>query len=437
MQMPPEHTDQQPSPDFLSSIPWKRQQFYWLLFSAFCLVTLAVRYPLGLHHATLWAEDGIWYQNAYQHGWSSLLLPHVGYLQTASRIVALLAQSLPLGDVPVFFAVIALLIQAAPAIYVTSSRFAPLVPDWRIRFLLGGFMITMPYGFEEFVILTNTQWHLALLGFLIVISPATATTRGAIWESFCLAIAGLSGPFSILLTPFAVYERWQRKDTAAQRRLIIMGASALIQLGFLMVFHHTRTLPAPLGASVSGFFKIVSLQVFVGGLAGFNGATWISRQPWWADSTLLPFIVTVSGMFLLAVAAKTGSSAFRKLLVFAALMLTVAMISPLAAKVEPQWQALARPGIGGRYYMMPILAWFTALLVVTLQAKIRSIRLVGMLLLSTTLFGIVMDWHYPDMLVVSPAGFSDSVARFQNAAPGKVISFPIRPPGWNMWLQKK
>ncbi|WP_157692542.1 hypothetical protein [Granulibacter bethesdensis] len=400
-------------------------------------MTLAVRYPLGLHHATLWAEDGIWYQNAYQYGWSSLLLPHVGYLQTASRIGALLAQPLPLGNVPFFFAVIALLIQAAPAIYVASSRFAPLVPDWRIRFLLGGFLITMPYGFEEFVILTNTQWHLALLSFLIVIAPPTVTTSGGLVESCCLAIAGLSGPFSILLTPFAAYERWQRKDTAARRRLIIIGASALIQFGFLMVFHHTRTLPAPLGASISGFFKIVSVQIFIGGLAGFHGAVWISRQAWWADSSLLPFIVTVSGLFLLAIAAKAGSPTFRKLLAFAILMLTVAIISPLAAKVEPQWQALARPGIGGRYYMMPILAWFAALLVVALQARQRLIRLVGMLLLSTSLIGIVLDWRYPDMLIVSPAGFSDSVARFQNAAPGKVISFPIRPPGWNMWLQKK
>jgi hypothetical protein len=70
----------------------------------FFAIVLFVRCPATILHPEFWAEDGvIWYSDAYTIGWHSLFSPHTGYLQTISRLVALVAQGFPLQWAPGIF----------------------------------------------------------------------------------------------------------------------------------------------------------------------------------------------------------------------------------------------------------------------------------------------------------------------------------------------
>jgi hypothetical protein len=91
---------------------------------------LFLRCPATLLHAEFWAEDGVvWYADAYNAGWHSLFFLLNGYLQTISRLVALLAQFLPLAWAPTLFAVAALLVQTLTAVFIVSARMATVWPS--------------------------------------------------------------------------------------------------------------------------------------------------------------------------------------------------------------------------------------------------------------------------------------------------------------------
>ena len=96
------------------------------------------RGPGHLLHPELWAEDGVvWLHRAYSAGWHCLTIPCAGYLQTLSRLGALLAVALPLTQAPLIFALIAFVIQLTPVVLLLSPRGALLPPSRTARWQAG------------------------------------------------------------------------------------------------------------------------------------------------------------------------------------------------------------------------------------------------------------------------------------------------------------
>ena len=85
----------------------------------------------------------------------------------------------PLGRLPLLFVLVAVPVQVMPAALVASRRFATLVPSFSVRLLLALTYLLIPNSAEVNSNLTNAQWHLALLAFMVVVADEEGRWWGA------------------------------------------------------------------------------------------------------------------------------------------------------------------------------------------------------------------------------------------------------------------
>ncbi|NET62611.1 MAG: hypothetical protein F6K47_42925 [Symploca sp. SIO2E6] len=159
----PEHSNQvKHKPD----LTWKLRCL--ILFIAVAIVVS--RRPDVVFNAQFYAEDGrVWYADAYNLGAiPSLFLPYAGYLTTIQRLGGAVSQIFPFLWAPLVFNLIAIIIQILPAILITSSRFSVLIPNRYSRLFLAFLYLALPNSIEIHANLTNTQWHLAIVAYLVV-----------------------------------------------------------------------------------------------------------------------------------------------------------------------------------------------------------------------------------------------------------------------------
>ncbi len=392
---------------------------------------LVSRHPEILFRAAFWAEDGaLWFPNAREHGLQTLVWPEVGYLQTVSRLGGLLAQALPLRWAPTSFAVLALLIQVAPPVFLVSGRWRAAWPDPWTRWLAALAYVALPNAFEVYVNLTNAQWHLAALGFLIVVADPPRSRAAQVFDGAALLLSGLSGPFCLLLAPIAAWQAWERLDRVALWRLGLVLLAVAVQVGFLMHMVGSGRSTAPLGAGAELLARFLASQVFLAVLFGEHGVQAILALPAWR-SGLLPVASSLAGVALGLYACIVGPPILRKACLFAGLVLAAALMHPQVSNDQQQWPLMALPFVGGRYWFFPMLACIGVVLAL-LAAGPWPGRVVG-----AALLGIVA-WHVPAEWPVwpfgDPTGFPSAARRFEAAPPGTRVSFPSRPQGAHMVL---
>ncbi len=399
-------------------------------------VLIISRKPAALLHAELWGDEGwSFYPDAYRVGWRCLLIPAGGYLDTLQRLVGLAVQPLPLTAVPTAFAAVALCVQLLPALFLVSRRMAAALPSAPVRLLLALLYAVLPNELEFYVNLTNAQWNLALLAFLILVAAPPRSRTGRLLDSLVLVLSGLSGPFMLLLLPVSVWQLAARRHPGDRRHLLIVAATALVQLGVLvLVSHGGGRSTAPLGAGPRMFARVVSLQVILGAELGLRTLGRITVLRVWQDN-LLPVLLTVSGTVLAVLALWRGSPLLRRFVLFCALLLAAALVSPQVSLTEPQWLMMTIPPLGNRYFSFPVMAWIA--IVTTLAAdRARPVRLVGRALL-----GVIVLWAVPHdwaVLRMQPTDFPARARAFEAAPPGTRMSFPIVPNGLSpMILVKK
>ncbi len=407
-----------------------------LLMMAFVLaLVLLSRKPAVLLHAELWGDDGwSWYPDAYRVGWHSLLLPVGGYLNTFQRIVGLAVQPFPLTWVPTLFALAGLAAQLAPIVFLVSGRMRRVIPDARLRVVLAFVLVGMPNTVELYVNLTNAQWNLALLAFLVLLAspPVRPWERG--FDIGVLVLSGLSGPFCLLLVPIAAWQVYERRSRADLVRTAILCAAACVQIGCLLQHPHAGRSLAPLGAGPRMLARIVSGQVLLGAELGYKTFGTLTSQAIW-QSNVLPLATVSAGAAVCAVALIRGKSDLRKLALFAGLVFASALLSPQVSATSPQWAAMTLPLMGNRYYAFPMLAW-VAMLVTLCVDRSRTLRLTGAALaLVMVVWAIPHDWAEPTW---PSTDFLQRARAFAGAAAGTRMEFPIIPPGLSpMILVKK
>lgn len=398
-------------------------------------VLIVSRKPAALLHAELWGDEGwSFYPDAYRVGWQSLLIPAGGYLDTLQRLVGIAVQPLPLTAVPTVFAAVALGVQLLPALFLLSHRMAAVLPSAPVRLLLALLYAVLPNELEFYVNLTNAQWNLALLAFLILVGAPPHGPAGRLLDIVVLVLSGLSGPFMLLLLPVSVWQLAARRHPDDRRHLLIVAATALIQLGVLVLVSHGGRSAAPLGAGPRMLARVLSLQVILGAELGLRTLGRITVLRIWQDN-LLPVLLTVSGAVLAALALWRGSSLLRQFVLFCALLLAAALVSPQVSLTQPQWLMMTIPPLGNRYFSFPVMAWIA--IVTTLAAdRARPLRLVGRALL-----GVIVLWAVPHdwaVLRMQPTDFLARARAFEAAPPGTRMSFPIVPNGLSpMILVKK
>lgn len=408
-----------------------------ILFVLFFTAITILRRPDAVTNAQFYAEDGVfWYQEAYHayNFWEPFLLPKQGYFQTASRVGGFFGSLVDIRYAPLVFNWIAIIIQILPAIYFLSARFSKLIPRFYIR-LWGSLAYLLLLGTAEIHMnITNAQWHLALLMYLVIIVPVSNRIGWKIFDNLILLLAGLSGPFIFFALPIATIHFYYRKlFKNSLDKFLILSVAFLIQLYsfFFIISDATRSV-APLGASFLTLCKILARNVFLRGILGTDYARKIAGFDLWQNG-FLPVLISVVGVTAVIYVFWKAKMELKLFILFAALVFVVALASPQVSLIKPQWEVMTG-GSGGRYYFLPILAWVISLGWLFFNVKYRFVKIFASICLACLIFiGLPNDYVFSKY---KNYRFSQQVEEFKNTKIGETYKFRIVPK-WDMYLIKK
>ncbi|MCI5077772.1 hypothetical protein [Oricola sp.] len=403
----------------------------WVFVIAYAI--FVARRPDILFDAKLWGEDGaLWFSQAYNDGvLTALVRPQNGYLQTFSRLVFSALVPVPLDYVPAIANAIGLAVRAWCVAFLFTGRLDSL--GSRARLLIAAFMVFQPGLQEVHANITNTHWYLLFLALVVVVANRPASRAWTLHDIVILVLAGLSGPFCILLLP-ALAVQWigpSIRATVARGwawlfdpRSITLSVTAFIQF-LIMVSEGTSTRStAPLGASFELLGQALATRVFAGFVTSGNFKTFLWNQP------ALCAAITVIGFVVLAYALLRGPGRLKTVIVFSTLMMVPIFLSPQIVLQGEQWPKFAIPGAGQRYFVIAPIACLAVLIwLASVHARRHVVALATLGMVMIIAFGI-------DRFRLSPlpdTGYREAIARIDYET-AETVRIPTNPPGWMMEL---
>jgi hypothetical protein len=234
-------------------------------------ILLFLRYPDWFHRPRLWAEDGpVFFLAARRDGPVSVFEPYAGYLHLIPRLVALLGSRLDPSLIPAFYVSSALAVTLLVVARVFSRRL-----DLPCKPLLALAIVAVPHTGEVFLTVTNIQWvaALALVMTLMMRDPEGAAEMAG--DAAVLILAGLTGPFSVILFPFFLVRALWRGSRESWALCVVVLAAALVQ-GRLIYMSPPAglTAGAPGLRDISGVASVLLSRVPLA-LVGAQG--WVHR----------------------------------------------------------------------------------------------------------------------------------------------------------------
>ena len=397
--------------------------FLGVLATLACAGILISRRPDAFTNAQFYAEDGTrWFADAYNVGaWQAAGVSLSGYFQTLSRLAALVEVPFGVGNAPVAYNVMGLLVQIAPALFFLSGRFRELVPSLWVRVALGAVYLLMPTT-ELNVTITNAPFHLAVLATLVIVAPEA---RGWGWRAFDVGVIALSaatGPFVYVLLPVAVL--WwllrRRRETLVLIAVLALGLGA-------QLYAETQTprTAYPLGANLRDLVLLLSDRVVLAGLFAEEGHTHVYV-------TGLSHATLVAGLILLLAVPAVVLAVLRapwELRIFdltALLFLAAGLAVPAVSAAGNQWQIMTMGQAGERYFFMAQVAWVVTVIWAASRLRLSWLRQ-GLWALIAVAFasGLVVAWSYPAFI---DEHWPQEAQEIQSAAVGTHLTLP-EPPG--------
>jgi hypothetical protein len=250
---------------------------------AVVLIALAVMYvrvPYYFNNTLVMGEDGVLWLQARLYGIPSLGFSFVGYLVSASRVIALVTQLFPVEYFPAIFFWTGIAVDLAVIWLLTSPRL-----DLPYRPIIALSVVCTAQGSDIVgVTMSHIQWTMPLGAFALMFMRPSGRISVQVAEMVLVAASALTGPFALFLAPlFPVQAFLLRNDSAAFRRLVALTAvlwiGAAAQLSSIL-FNVDRALQPDLhppfhwtsavdwGALINSvfyyFFMPIGEKIFVG-----------------------------------------------------------------------------------------------------------------------------------------------------------------------------
>jgi hypothetical protein len=311
---------------------------------------LFARAPDAFFAPQFWAEDAVvfWLQQYEQGFLASLLRPSAGYLHIMPRVIAALADWLPYQIHPAAFVAGAAIVTGW-----TAATIAGLALPLPLAALLGlAALLAVPSG-ETLTNPTNAQWIMAPALPLIAAAAPPAGRFARANQVVFVALAGLSGPFSILMIPIWLWAvlSGERRDGLA---LVLAATTFLAGAAQAMVIVGTpETLDAPPDL-LRAFWSVLLRAV---------------TEPFDANNGIRTFLIV--SIALLLVAARGEYARLRRVCMAFAGLLVLAVAWKF--RTAPGW--FGSPIAGNRYFQIP--AVMIAFCAITLLFEQGIARLVG------------------------------------------------------------
>jgi hypothetical protein len=415
-----------------------RRIFFHVIIVLMAFLILFSRRPDALLNAQFWAEDGkYWYPDAYNLGLHSLVMPAAGYLHVMPRLVALFTLLFPFAIAPLVMNLCGIVFQILPVNLFLSSRFSSIPLETRVFSSL--LYLAMPNSFEIHANTTNIQWHLALIGCMVLLSQPQnpRTLRSNIFDFVVLILTSLDSPLGILLIPIAAAVWWMRKDEWPKWPILALIPGSAVQI-LMMLLSGSRQ-PAPNGANIIRLTSILGGQVFLSSILGLKTFISFFHINHLRHLFVIEAIAMVLGLAIVFYGFRFAPRELKLFLLFAVLVLVSALRSPHVDMhgTFTQWDLMLIPGIGNRYYFFPTLAFLGTLLWMlnSSSSKSRTPRYVAAAVLLLLPIGIFRDyqyWSFKDMR------FQEFAAAFERAAPGTHFEAPINPGfDWTIEITKR
>lgn len=399
------------------------------------VLIIILRRPDAITNAQFWAEDGVvWFAKAYNEGgFKSLLEPQNGYFQSISKLTAWLSLAFSLKFAPIIFNSLAVIIRALPVALLWSNRFSYIIPSPRLKLAISITYLCLPTINEVHSNITNAHWHLALYAFMIIISFPAKSVLAKIHDIFFILISGLSGPFSIILSPVVILFWWFRKKNISIFFYILAFFtlfSALVQILAVSLTSTVTRSQAPLGASIELFIRLISAKLFGVLLFGESFVNNIAKSFW------LALLIFLLGTGILLFAVWKARIELKLLIIFSILLIAAAFNSPMVSITDPQWPLMTNASTGARYFFIPLVAWSTALIWFLSQIKNKRLQIIlssiiGLLMLNV----FITDFK---LKAYKDREFYKHAEIFSTLPTGTEYKIPINPgKGWDVTLIKK
>lgn len=188
---------------------WGRARMPLFLATGFAL--LVARRPEMLLKPEMYAESApVFYVPTFFNDMATLIAtPYAGYLHLVPRIVASVDRLVVPQAVPMLEAFVSNVGIVLIAGFIASDRLAVVLPDRRSRYVLAAMVLATPTAREVLGIEVNLQVYGA--AYLVALSAARPATNW-VWravDTVGVVLAGLSGPFALLLLPlFLIRRTW-------------------------------------------------------------------------------------------------------------------------------------------------------------------------------------------------------------------------------------
>lgn len=399
----------------------------WLTF-LIAFVVVVSRRPDAVLNAQFFAEDGVaWFLDAYNLGIHSLLVPQASYLHTLTRLAALLSLLVPFSLAPLVMNLVAITVQILPVNFFLSSRFSQIpIP---VRLLASFLYLALPNSFEIDANITTQQWHFVLLAFMVLVSKPSKAWGWRVFDGIVLVLFSLEGPTGLILLPMAAALWWNRRTTPARTNVALLVPGAVIQILTIFWTWHARQ-TAPIGATLVRLTSILGRQILLPSLLGLGTSyRFLGNGP----LSIVEMIATLLGLILWSYALRYAPLELKLFILFGLAVFGLCLTRPLAGPMSrPQWAWLCVPGIGNRYYFLPMLGFLATLLWTALNSSHRKFRYLGVALLVFSPIGIYQDWRYPKFQNLN---FKEYAVEFEHAPPGTKMTIPINP-GWELNVTK-
>ena len=380
--------------------PWNCRGF-WLLGLALLVVTRRVD---ALARPQFWAEDGMFYVEALARGGQAILRPYAGYLHLGPRVAALLATSFDPLWAPAVFSAVATAALLAVCALILSERMPVSGRPW---FALA--VVLVPDAREVFFNVTNLQWVLALGLIVLLLLPEPRSFASRAGDILLVIFGGLSGPFSLLFSPFFAVQAWRKRSAWSMAMAVLIAATGAVQGWY--IFHGAGATPEETGP--------VILQSLPGAIGMHLGL--MTFASWLPPAVSTPTVLTSLGIAAvagLAVVLRSTAASELRWILGAAIGLLLASAFYRCRHYLPE---LLVRGNGERYFYLPEIMTAWLLLAAANSGKIWRIAaraLFSLFVLSNLLdlrFAPFVDYDWPHHAAELRAG--------------RATSFPVNPPG--------